>query len=50
MAKKVDEVVADVAEDVVVAKKPKFKCDNCEDSGRDCSVCTPVFVDTFGVK
>lgn len=22
-------------------------CDNCQDSGVQCSVCTPVFTDTF---
>jgi hypothetical protein len=31
-------------------KPKKAKCDNCDDSGRQCSVCTPIFVDTFGTK
>lgn len=24
-----------------------FNCDNCQDSGLQCSVCSPVFEDTF---
>lgn len=40
------EVVVDKV--VEVAPKKKAKCDNCNDSGRDCSVCSGVFVDKFG--
>lgn len=48
MAKKEVEVVVEpVVAEVVVAKK---SCDNCNDSSKQCSVCTPVFVDTFGAN
>ena len=32
----------------VEVKAEKKVCENCNGSGKQCSVCTPVFVDTFG--
>lgn len=48
--KVVDKVKSIVTPKVVVVKTEvqKTVCSNCNDSGRHCSVCTPVFHDTFG--
>ena len=53
--KVVKKVVASVkkviSKPVVEIAKVEVKenvCSNCENSGKQCSVCTPVFEDTFG--
>lgn len=33
--------------EVLKTNSKEVVCSNCNRSGKDCSVCTPVFVDTF---
>jgi len=37
--KEVEEIIEEMVEEVTPEAKPKFKCANCEDSGRACYKC-----------